>query len=88
MPCCWAFGSDPQGGRGCGLFLAAGPLVVAVTLKEVGMMLEAPGAAVAGCVCSQGGGGIRQCSISGLSVVATPGITEMAGGAWSWDPQW
>ena len=48
MPGQWALGSggDPQGGRGCKLYLVAGPLAVAVTLREVGAL---PGALGSSC---------------------------------------
>lgn len=80
-------GSNPQRGGGGRLHLVAGLLSVAVTPKELEAVPKTLVRYNSGCMHSQEGGGNRQCSVAGPSMVVTPGVTEAAGGAWSWDPQ-
>lgn len=91
VPGHWVLGSggDPWEGADCRPCLVAGPSTGAVTPRDVRVIPRALVSGIGGCVCSQGGVGSRWCLVARLSMAVTPGMTGVAGSAWSWeDPQW
>ena len=78
-------GEDPWRCGGCMLCLLAGPLAVAVTLREVGAVPRALDSGNGRVCVPPGSEGNRWCSVAEASSAVTP---EVTGSDWSQDPQW